>query len=110
MGKYVAIHYIPTKKGLLSPGEIVSDLPEDVLSRLLEKGAIKQIASDSPAEEVTPEEAAPEAAPAEEDIEEAEIDDDAEAPEIDALDGICDAEPEEAPKPAKKRGRGKKGA
>ena len=102
MKEYVAIHYIPTPKGLKCPGEIVSDLPEEAIPRLLEKGAIEEIAPVSAAEEEKPVKA--EKAPkAKKNVEPEmpEIEAEEEAPEIDALDGICDAEPEPV-KPAKK--------
>ena len=42
--EYVARHYFPLKTGLATPGEILTDLPEDIVPRLLAKGAIETIA------------------------------------------------------------------
>lgn len=112
---YVARHYIPLKGGLVTPGEIVSDLPEELIPRLLEKGAIEEIAPFSRAAaqpdkkpekaaetktESAPEPIAPETEDAE--GEEAEL-------EIDALDGVVTAPKEEKPKTRKASTKAKGG-
>ena len=99
MTEYVAKHYIPLKGGMLTPGEIIRDLPEDVIPRLKAKGAIEEIAPVAAAEDI-PDEAEPEEA--EEIIEAGEEPE--EKIEIDALDGVVtDA------KPAKKTRKKKEG-
>ena len=103
--EYVARHYIPLKKGLVTPGEILSDLPEEIIPRLLEKGAIEEIAPVQAAAvkpDKKPDKAAkakPESAPepVEDETEEVAADD-AEVEEIDALDGVVTAPKEEKPK------------
>ena len=114
--EYVARHYIPLKKGLVTPGEILSDLPEEIIPRLLEKGAIEEIAP-APAAAVKPDKkpdkaakAKPERAiePVEEEAEEVETDD-AEVEEIDALDGVVTAPKEEKPKTRKASSKAKGG-
>ena len=111
---YVARHYFPLKRGMATPGEILSDLPEEIIPRLLEKGAIEEIAPVSPAEgradrkpaktvkartESVPETAEVEA---EADTEEAEV-------EIDALDGVVTAPKEEKPRTRKASTKAKGG-
>ena len=100
--EYVVKHYIPLKRRLLTPGEIVSDLPEEIIPRLLEKGAIEEIAP-VPQEDRKPAKVTKAKAKAAEPdpVEEPEIEAEEEAPEIDALDAIGEAEPE-VKKPAKK--------
>ena len=112
--EYVALHYIPLKKGLATPGEIISNLPEEMIPRLLAKGAIQEIAPAAPAdgkEDKKPgraDKAEPESAPeavepeAEAEGEEAEI-------EIDALDGVVTAPKEEKPRARKASGKAKGG-
>ena len=115
MSDYVALHYIPLKKGLVTPGEIISDLPEDAIPRLLAKGAIQEIAPAAPAEgraEEKPAKAAkakPESVPepVEPEITE-ETGEDAEV-EIDALDGVVTAPKEEKPKTRKASSKAKGG-
>ena len=113
---YVARHYIPLKKGLVTPGEILSDLPEEIIPRLLEKGAIEEIAP-APAAAVKPDKkpdkaakAKPESAPepVEDETEEVAADD-AEVEEIDALDGVVTAPKEEKPKTRKASSKAKGG-
>ncbi len=112
--EYVARHYIPLKKGLATPGEILSDLPEEVIPRLLAKGAIEEIAP-APAAAVKPDKkpekaakAKPESVPepvepeVEDKGEEAEL-------EIDALDGVVTAPKEEKPKTRKASSKAKGG-
>ncbi len=111
--EYVARHYIPLKKGLVTPGEILSDLPEEIIPRLLEKGAIEEIApvlAASVKPDKKPDKAAkakPERAiePVEEEAEEVETDD-AEVEEIDALSGVVTA-PKEEPKPKTRKASSK---
>ena len=109
--EYVVKHYIPAKRGMLTPGEIVSDLPEELIPRLLEKGAIEEIAPASMAESKpakaakTKEDSAPETAEVE--VEETETDD-AEV-EIDALDGVVTAPKEEKPKTRRASSKAKGG-
>ena len=110
--EYVVKHYIPAKRGMLTPGEIVSDLPEELIPRLLEKGAIEEIAPAStaagkPARTVKADE--PESAPetVEAAFEEDEADD-AEV-EIDALDGVVTAPKEEKPKTRRASSKAKGG-
>lgn len=114
--EYVARHYIPLKKGLVTPGEILSDLPEEIIPRLLEKGAIEEIAP-APAAAVKPDKkpdkaakAKPESAPepVEDETEEVAADD-AEVEEIDALDGVVTAPKEEKPKTRKASSKAKGG-
>jgi len=111
--EYVARHYIPLKKGLVTPGEILSDLPEEIIPRLLEKGAIEEIAP-APAAAVKPDKkpdkaakAKPERAPepVEDETEEVAADD-AEVEEIDALEGVVTA-PKEEEKPRARKASGK---
>lgn len=115
MSDYVALHYIPLKKGLVTPGEIISDLPEEAIPRLLAKGAIQEIAPAAKAEgraAEKPEKAAkakPESVPEtvepetmEEPGEDAEV-------EIDALDGVVTAPKEEKPRTRKASGKAKGG-
>ena len=114
---YVANYYIGRD---YTPGEIVPDtLPAEMLKRLLDAGAIREVKpapitvpitmrTDIPpipqeeAEEA--EEAAPEA-----DEDEEETFEEAEAPEIDVMDGLVSSEPAEPPtrKTAAKGGRRK---
>lgn len=114
--EYVARHYIPLKKGMVTPGEILSDLPEEIIPRLLEKGAIEEIAP-VPAAAAKPDrkpdkaaktkpESAPE--PVEEDAGETAAYD-AEVEEIDALEGVITAPKEEKPRTRKASGRAKGG-
>ena len=118
--EYVVKHYIPAKRGMLTPGEIVSDLPEELIPRLLEKGAIEAIAplnasatgvcapaAGKPKKTVKTDE--PESAPetVEAEAEEAEADD-AEV-EIDALDGVVTAPKEEKPKTRRASSKAKGG-
>ena len=114
--EYVARHYIPLKKGLVTPGEILSDLPKEIIPRLLEKGAIEEIAP-APAAAVKPDKkpdkaakAKPESAPepVEDETEEVAADD-AEVEEIDALDGVVTAPKEEKPKTRKASSKAKGG-
>lgn len=114
--EYVARHYIPLKKGLVTPGEILSDLPEEIIPRLLEKGAIEEIAP-APAAAVKPDKkpdkaakAKPESAPkpVEDETEEVAADD-AEVEEIDALSGVITAPKEEKPKTRKASSKAKGG-
>ncbi len=114
--EYVARHYIPLKKGLVTPGEILSDLPEEIIPRLLEKGAIEEIAP-APAAAVKPDKkpdkaakAKPESAPepVEDETEEVAADD-TEVEEIDALDGVVTAPKEEKPKTRKASSKAKGG-
>lgn len=114
--EYVARHYIPLKKGLVTPGEILSDLPEEIIPRLLEKGAIEEIAP-APAAAVKPDKkpdkaakAKPERAPepVEDETEEVAADD-AEVEEIDALDGVVTAPKEEKPRTRKASSKAKGG-
>ena len=114
--EYVARHYIPLKKGLVTPGEILSDLPEEIIPRLLEKGAIEEIAPVQAAAvkpDKKPDKAAkakPESAPepVEDETEEVAADD-AEVEEIDALDGVVTAPKEEKPKTRKASSKAKGG-
>lgn len=114
--EYVARHYIPLKKGLVTPGEILSDLPEEIIPRLLEKGAIEEIAPVQAAAvkpDKKPDKAAkakPESAPepVEDEAEEVAADD-AEVEEIDALDGVVTAPKEEKPKTRKASSKAKGG-
>lgn len=109
--EYVVKHYIPAKRGMLTPGEIVSDLPEELIPRLLEKGAIEEIAPAStaagkPAKAAKAKaDSVPETAEVE--VEEAETDD-AEV-EIDALDGVVTAPKEEKPKTRRASSKAKGG-
>jgi hypothetical protein len=109
--EYVVKHYIPAKRGMLTPGEIVSDLPEELIPRLLEKGAIEEIAPAStaaskPAKTATTKaDSVPETAEVE--AEEVETDD-AEL-EIDALDGVVTAPKEEKPKTRRASSKAKGG-
>ena len=109
--EYVVKHYIPAKRGMLTPGEIVSDLPEELIPRLLEKGAIEEIAPAStaaskPAKAATTKaDSSPETAEVE--AEEVETDD-AEL-EIDALDGVVTAPKEEKPKTRRASSKAKGG-
>lgn len=113
--EYVARHYIPLKKGMATPGEILSDLPEEIIPRLLEKGAIEEIAPVSGAAvkpDKKPDKAAkakPESVPepVESEVEEA-AGEDAEV-EIDALDGVVTAPKEEKPKTRKASTKAKGG-
>ena len=114
--EYVARHYIPLKKGLVTPGEILSDLPEEIIPRLLEKGAIEEIAP-APAAAVKPDKkpdkaakAKPESAPepVEDETEEVAADD-AEVEEIDALSGVVTTPKEEKPKTRKASSKAKGG-
>ena len=114
--EYVARHYIPLKKGLATPGEILSDLPEEIIPRLLEKGAIEEIAP-APAAAVKPDKkpdkaakAKPERAhePVEDETEEVSADD-AEVEEIDALEGVVTAPKEEEKPKARKASSKAKG-
>ena len=124
--EYVARHYIPLKKGLVTPGEILSDLPEEIIPRLLEKGAIEECqgafrsppGTPSAAEgkgkaDKKPDKAAkakPESAPepVEDETEEVAADD-AEVEEIDALSGVITAPKEEKPKTRKASSKAKGG-
>lgn len=114
--EYVARHYIPLKKGMVTPGEILSDLPEEIIPRLLEKGAIEEIAP-VPAAAVKLDKkpdktktAKPESAPEPEEPEtEDESGEDAEVEEIDALEGVITAPKEEKPRTRKTSGRAKGG-
>ena len=136
--EYVARHYFPLKTGLATPGEILTDLPEDIVPRLLAKGAIETIApataaakpEKKPAKKAKaqPEEA-PEAEAPETEVPEAEApeteapeaEDETEAPEtedtepdeeveIDALDGVVtEPKEEEKPKGRKKSDKAKGG-
>ena len=109
--EYVVKHYFPVKGGLLTPGEIVRDLPEEIIPRLLEKGAIEEIAPASPAESVKPVKSAktPKAAEAvkAEEVEEEYEDAESEALEIDPMDAIV-AAPEETPKKTTRKKSAKK--
>jgi len=109
--EYVVKHYIPAKRGMLTPGEIVSDLPEELIPRLLEKGAIEEIAPASPAagKPAKAAKAKADSAPetAEVEVEEAEADD-AEV-EIDALDDVVTAPKEEKPKTRRASSKAKGG-
>lgn len=114
--EYVARHYIPLKKGLVTPGEILSDLPEEIIPRLLEKGAIEEIAP-APAAAVKPDKKPDKAAkakpesvpePVEDETEEVAADD-TEVEEIDALDGVVTAPKEEKPRTRKASGKVKGG-
>lgn len=110
---YVANFYIGRD---YTPGEIVPDtLPAETLQRLLDAGAIREVApapitvpitmrTDIPPIPPEAEEAVPEA-----DEDEEEAFEEAEAPEIDVMDGLISAEPAETPKPktAAKGGRRK---
>ena len=99
---YVANYYIGRD---YTPGEIVPDtLPAEMLQRLLDAGAIREVKpapvtvpitmrTDIPPIPPEAEEAVPEA---EEDEEEAF--EEAEAPEIDVMDGLVSSEPAETPK------------
>lgn len=122
---YVARHYFPLKRGMATPGEILSDLPEEIIPRLLEKGAIEEVqgafrsppgtpsgfsaeegrADRKPAKTVKANtESVPETAEveAEADTEEAEV-------EIDALDGVVTAPKEEKPRTRKASTKAKGG-
>lgn len=117
--EYVVKHYIPAKRGMLTPGEIVSDLPEELIPRLLEKGAIEEIAplnssatgacapaAGKPAKAAKAKaDSVPETAEVE--VEEAETDD-AEV-EIDALDDVVTAPKEEKPKTRRASSKAKGG-
>ena len=119
--EYVVKHYIPAKRGMLTPGEIVSDLPEELIPRLLERGAIEEIAplnasatgacapaAGKPAK-ATKAKAKADSEPetAEVEVEETETDD-AEV-EIDALDGVVTAPKEEKPKTRRASSKAKGG-
>ena len=120
--EYVARHYFPLKTGLATPGEILTDLPEDIVPRLLEKGAIETIAPATAAAkpEEAPEAEAPETEAPENEAE-TEAEDETEAPEtedtepdeeveIDALDGVVtEPKEEEKPKGRKKSDKAKGG-
>ena len=109
--EYVVKHYFPVKGGLLTPGEIVRDLPEEIIPRLLEKGAIEEIApAPSAAKSVKPVKPAkaPKAKEAEEaeEIDEEYGDAEGEALEIDPMDAVVAAE--EAPKKTTRKKSAKK--
>lgn len=99
---YVANFYIGRD---YTPGEIVPDtLPAETLQRLLDAGAIREVApapipvpitmrTDIPPIPPEAEEAVPEV-----DEEEEETFEEAEAPEIDVMDGLVSAEPAETSK------------
>lgn len=114
--EYVARHFIPLKKGLVTPGEILSDLPEELIPRLLERGAIEEIAP-VPAAAVKPDKKKPEKAEKTEEPEsvpenvevEAEAETEEAEVEIDALDGVVTAPKEEKPKTRKASSKAKGG-
>lgn len=99
---YVANYYIGRD---YTPGEIVPDtLPAETLQRLLDAGAIREVApapitvpitmrTDIPPIPPEAEEAVPEA-----DEDEEEAFEEAEAPEIDVMDGLVSDEPAETTK------------
>ena len=119
---YRAKHYIPINRRMYTRGEIIPDgLPVETISRLINAGAIEEIAL-TPAEgtenenppEITDdgqEEHITEETPEESETEEA--DEEAEAPEIDVMAGIVqggEKEPEKRKTATKKQaGRRKSG-
>ena len=108
MKEYVTLHYLPWDGDVLTPGEILPEMPKKDIERLLEVGAIKELPpvrgaavkdeGDEP-EGTEPDETEPEEAG--EDTEETEAE---EALEIDALDGVVAAPAEEPAKPARRKG------
>ena len=113
--EYVARHYFPLKRGMATPGEILSDLPEELIPRLLEKGAIEEIAPVSGAA-VKPDKkpakaakAKPESVPEPVEPETEETEGEEAELEIDALDGVVTAPKEEKPKTRKASTKAKGG-
>ena len=95
---YVAMHFVKINGRMYTEGEIISEaMEESKKQRLLEHGAIREIAPAPEAAESRPlpeepvkrpaKKAAKPAAP----VEDAEADEDAEVPEIDVMDGIVGA-------------------
>lgn len=115
MKEYVTLHYLPWDGDVLTPGEILPEMPKKDIERLLEVGAIKELPpvrgakvkdeGDEP-EDTEPDETEPEETGegAEEAEAEAAEEDEEEALEIDALDGVVAATAEEPAKPARKKG------
>lgn len=115
MKEYVTLHYLPWDGDMLTPGEILPEMPKKDIERLLEVGAIKELPpvrgaavkdeGDEP-EGTEPDETEPEEAG--EDTEEAKAEeaeeDEEEALEIDALDGVVAAPAEESVKSARRKG------
>lgn len=113
--EYVVKHYIPAKRGMLTPGEIVSDLPEELIPRLLEKGAIEEIApvshagSKADAKPAKAAKAKADSVPETAEVEAEEAEADEAEVEIDALDGVVTAPKEEKPKTRRASSKAKGG-
>lgn len=111
--KYVAKSNIPTKKGIIGPGEMLPEMPAENIAWLLKKGAIKLIESDSeevqggfPIAPLTPSvENVDNEYPAAE--ESGELEETPEEIEIDPMEAIAEAEPEPVkPKRTRKKKEG----
>lgn len=105
---YEAIFYVRIRGIVYKPGEYIpDDLPEEKITNLLGKGAIKKVAPALEAEDTTE---YPDEFPFPEVLEDAgkaiqeeETEPDEEAPEIDVMAGIVQEEPDKQEKPARSK-------